>query len=374
MRCAGFHLRVWRLCCVIWIGCGVLEAETPRLQSAENAHFEIVALDVRSVNYVEQLSRHIVEASEQLLNRRQMNFPQRILVRLKPAQYADFEGAYRMTIGERGFVTLDLLWEENLSLAQCCHALSEALLLRYAFYNFGPSAAENLRGWTVGTLGTRAFLKLRPALQKALAEEFRQSPPPSLEVLLSKKWDALPQEGSGYWFFQSLKQSGFASVKIRELYLAAVEGGDVTPMLFELVQSKSSISPEDWWAQVLPALASEERAVFEGLASSRQWIGEFAEFELEGKPANLKQVWMEREAPAVREMLEARLELLRIRIARVNPAYFNAARSLGLLFETMLESDQSHEFIRGLSQFLGDFEETKKIERIVGEQLRLPEG
>ena len=375
MRCAGLQLRFTRLCCFILLGVGAPEIDAQTLRSAENSQFEIVALDVRSVHFVDTLSRHIAEIAGQLLDRRRMNFPQRILVRLKPQQHVDFQGSYRITIGERGFVTVDLLWEENLSLMQCCRALSEALLLRYSHYYFGPSAAENLREWTVASLGTRAFLKLRPALQTVLAEEIQQRQPRQLEVLLSRKWDATPQEGSGYWFFQSLQQSGLAPREVREMFVAAVAGKDVSPMLVEILQSNNRAdSLEAWWARVRLVPVSAQRSVFESLAGSRQWIGELSEFELEGEPANFKQIWMQRDKAAVREMLEARLELLRIRITRVNPAYFNAARSLGLLFEIMLKSDRSHEFIGGLSQFLGDFEDTKEIERIVGEELRPPRG
>jgi hypothetical protein len=375
MRCAGLQLCFTRLCCFILLGVGSPEIAAQTLRSAENSHFEIVALDTRSIRFVDTLSRHIAETAGQFLDRRRMAFPQRILVRLKPGQYVDFQGAYRTTIGERGFVTVDLLWDENLSLMQCCRALSEALLLRYSHYHHGPSAAENLREWTVASLGTRSFFKLRPALHTVLAEEFQQRQPRQLAVLLSRKWDATPREGSGYWVFQSLQQSGLPPRKIREMFVAAVAGEDVSPILVEILQSNNrAVNLEDWWAQVRLASASAQRAVFEDLAGSRQWIGELSEFELEEKPANLRQIWMQRDKPAVRKILEARLELLRIRITRVNPAYFNAARSLGLLFETMLQSDQSHEFIGALSQFLGDFEDTKEIERMVEEELLQPRG
>ncbi|MFP4157685.1 MAG: hypothetical protein ACLFU4_08720 [Opitutales bacterium] len=369
MRCAEFQLRVWLICCFAWIGAGTL-VEAQNIRSSANDQFEIVGQDLSSVHSVNDLSQHIVASAGPLLDLRRMDFPQRILVRLKPEQYVDFEGAYQITVGERGFVTLDFLWEENLSLAQCCRALSEALLLRYAYYHFGPSAAENLREWTVAALGMQALLALRPALRETLASEFRGDPLPQLESVLSRKWGAVPQERSGYWFFQSLRQSGLAPFKIREFYLAAVAGRDVSPMLTELIQSSGSGSLDHWWAQSLGFLISPQRAAFEELAVSRRWILELSEFELDEKPINLRQVWLKREDPAIRQILEARLEILRIRITRANPAYFNAARSLGLLFETMLESDEAHEFIGALSQFLGDFEDTKEVEQIVRDALR----
>ena len=71
----------------------------------------------------------------------------------------------------------------------------------------------------------------------------------------------------------------------------------------------------------------------------------------------------------MRSLIEARYEILKIRIMRVNPAYFNAARSLGALYETYLKGEKRHKYIHGLTAFLGDFEDGKALEETVQESL-----
>ena len=68
----------------------------------------------------------------------------------------------------------------------------------------------------------------------------------------------------------------------------------------------------------------------------------------------------------MREFIEARYEILLLRIVSVNPAYFNAARSLGALFETYLsEESKRHRYMHGMATFLGDFEDAKDLEDLV---------
>ena len=72
-------------------------------------------------------------------------------------------------------------------------------------------------------------------------------------------------------------------------------------------------------------------------------------------------LWEHRDDVGLRETLQARLELIRLRVVQVNPAYFNAARSLGALYETALEAEKEFEFIRALAFYLRDFEDTKRM-------------
>ena len=82
-------------------------------------------------------------------------------------------------------------------------------------------------------------------------------------------------------------------------------------------------------------------------------------------PPNLRELWELREEAALREILRARRELIALRLERVNPAYFNAARSLGALYETVLEGGEAHRFLRELTGFLGDFEDAKQLHEAV---------
>ena len=65
----------------------------------------------------------------------------------------------------------------------------------------------------------------------------------------------------------------------------------------------------------------------------------------------------------IRSVLEARVELISMRLEIVNPLYFNAARSLGALYEITLDPKvASFNFMHALVAYLGDFEDAKQIE------------
>lgn len=362
---------VLRLFCLCWlVGVLPVRAESsampgPALRSAENRWFEIVALDVRSIGYMEMLSRQVVEGSFAYLDGRRMDFPQRILVQLRPPAYVDFEGPYRVRIGEGGFISLDLRWANALDLETCCRALSEALILRYVYFNFGPGGVDRVPRWTIAALGSEVFFTLRPALFPADVGDFGAWP---LAEVISRKWTAREPEDGGDLLIRALAQSGVSAAMIRSIYQRALVGEALEPHLAEALD----LAPEGleaWWQSARGDAGKVSSTAFEHLGDSREWIQALSDFEMEGERVNLRQLWDRRGESAVRDLVSARLEILRIRILRVNPAYFNAARSLGVLFETILESERPHEYIGSLSKYLGDLENAREIERITGEAL-----
>ena len=66
----------------------------------------------------------------------------------------------------------------------------------------------------------------------------------------------------------------------------------------------------------------------------------------------------------MREILTARRDLIGLRMARVNPVYYNTAHSLALLYDAVLEGRRNHEFIFALTKFLSDLEDMKRLHRL----------
>lgn len=347
-----------------------------KIATAENAQFEVVGLHTRSVSYVEDLSDYVVEIAARYLDREAMQFPQRILVSLKPEDYVDFEGNYIVRIGERGFVNLDIRWEASLSLLTTCRALSDALLVRYSIFNYGESAPEALPQWPAAAIGTRAYMSLRPAQSRRLADWLDITATPTVEALFQRRWNGPERDANGYALLLAMQASGVERRAIRSLMAQSIAGVDVVPVLTQLIQSggptTESVELNDWWRVSLQQLLEPAEELMETMAASRQWIGALADFsDADIDEMNLKQIWNERETEAVRDLIEARYELLKLRIIWVNPAYFNAARSLGALFETYLLGDRRHMYMHRLASFLGDFEDAKVLEEAVSKALEV---
>lgn len=347
-----------------------------RLYTAQNAQFEIVGLHSRSVNYVEELSRHIVVVAARYLDPGGLQFPQRILVSLKPPEFANFEGNYSVRYAMRGFVNLDIRWEASTSLLATCRALAEALLVRYSIFNYGQAGPGFLPKWPATAIGTKAYLKLRPAQSQRLSVWSDLSATPHLAALIGRKWDAPVVDLNGYLFLLAMERE-LERREVRILMGQSIAGANIVELLAERIPSSPEADPMDfdaWWRASFLELQAPAEGVMETMAVSRAWIealGELGSAEL--KDLNLAQLWNERENVEVRGLIEARYEIIKLRIARVNPAYFNAARSLGALFETYLMGEHRHKYIFNLSVFLGDFEDSKALEVTVGEALNAPD-
>ncbi|PXA03969.1 hypothetical protein DDZ13_10045 [Coraliomargarita sinensis] len=350
------------------------QGQSPELRSAGNAQYEIIGLDARSVSYVDELSSHVVKVAERYLDAGALQFPQRILVSLKPEKYAEFEGDYQVRVGERGFVNLDLRWEASLGLRTTCRALTEALLVRYSVLNYGDEGPNFLPEWPVAAIGTKAYLSLRPAQSIKLAAWLAPESTPTVATLLQRKWKDTIEDSNGYALLWAMEQIGLPRPKVRTLMGQSLAGLDISEALLSLIQpadpAAGSLTLDEWWTASWVGLLTPADEPMETMVVSRLWIGALADLSnTEFKELNLSQLWDERENEALRELIEARYEILRLRIVRVNPAYFNAARSLGALFETYLRGTKRHKYVHRLTGFLGDFEDSKVLEEAIGKAL-----
>jgi len=341
------------------------------LVSSSNAQFKIVGLHAQSVSYVEELSQHVVQVAERYLDRSALQFPQSILVSLKPEEFAEFKVDYQIRVGRRGFVNLDLRWEKDLSLRTTCHALAEALLVRYSIYKNGLDGPSVLPAWPASAIGTTAYLRLRPAESKRLGDWIDPAATRNLELLLARKWGKAVADANGYALLRAMKASGIQRGNIRKLMAQSIAGVNIAPAIKVLSQSDDPSVPEhdlvEWWQRSLEGLQRPELGIVDTMTVSRDWLQALSDLSgVEGEGVNLATIWDRREDEAMREFIEARYEILLLRIVSVNPAYFNAARSLGALFETYLsEESKRHRYMHGMATFLGDFEDAKDLEDLV---------
>ena len=199
----------------------------------------------------------------------------------------------------------------------------------------------------------------------------------SLQELLARGWQTPVKDANGYALLLAMKREGFTRESQRRIFALAVGGGDVAATLQSLLPPSDPTAEQlplnDWWQLALQTILDEEHGRYESMSESRQWLAELSDMATVGDGSlNLRSLWQERANKDIRASIQARYELLRIRVVRVNPAYFNTARSLSALFETFLKSDRSFEYLRNLSAFLSDFEDTKRMEALVLEELNRP--
>ena len=348
-----------------------------RVRSVSNDYFEIAALDFRSLSYMNDLSNYTVKISGSYLDSEGMAYPKPILVILRPDQYVDFEGDYLIRIESRNSVELDIRWNKTLTLESCCLALSEALLTQYALFNYGPEGVSKLSTWPVSALSNAVYLGLRPAKISYLVNQARVGIVPELSAVLGWKADEIPAVDTtyGYWFLEAIKSSAFNRRAIRNFFERAVSGENITQSLEKEVQIKGTnhevICLETWWRQTLASLMNRQYEVVESMEDSRMWLSAIAEFsdlikfQSEGSTLNLRSIWKYRSEPEVRDLISARREILGLRLARTNPAYYNSALFLADVYESLLNDEYSHEYLRSLTLYLDHWENVKDMEEII---------
>ncbi|MEO0508690.1 MAG: hypothetical protein AAF065_02380 [Verrucomicrobiota bacterium] len=373
MRKSVQALLAMALCCLISPVPSLAESN---LRTAENRQFEIVGLDSRSVTYIDELSRFIVEVSERYLDSERLRFPQRVLISLKPKQYVDFEGDYEIRVAEPGLVSLDLLWEEEVSLRTVFRAVSEALIVRYSIFNYGRGGLEYLPEWPAAAVGTEAYLRLRPALSDQLINWVDLSTTATIHTLLNRGWDEPVADANGYLLLLAIKEGGVAASELRGLIDRALSGADVAELLEALLKLKNPaaipLDLENWWQASLVQVVLPKDGVVETMDVSQRWIKELSDVSNLGDGGlDLRSIWKQRDDAELRATIQARYEIIRLRLIRVNPGYYNAARSLGFLFEVFLNSERSFEYIHSLTAFLSDYSDAQEIESLVNQVLSI---
>lgn len=352
--------------------CSQTVAASGQLVSSDNGHFKIVSLDSRSARVVNELSQLVIEQIQPYLNLQQPKFWPRIRVALRPQQHVDFEGDYRIKVAAAGLVTLDLKWEQGLPLTAACAALTDAYLQCYTLRNFGPRALEQMSRWPARSLAIAAYLKLRPAELVTLKRRLESDSRITLAQMFESSEDLLTQQAvdwESYALLAWLRQREVSMASLRNLIESGLRGADLpAQLLYQFPELEDSEQSSGWSLQ----RQKIEIANFEwceALSVSETWLQQMASFQ-QFKQAgfefhNLRDLWPHRHEPMLQQMLKARLAILKLRMDEVNPAYFNTARSLGVLFEALLSEHTKFVFVHALSDYLTTSEDAKLLQRRV---------
>ena len=367
-----FYFIVSFSCCLLTVISAANSNE--KLASIEGRHFEIIGTDMRSVSFTNALGEHVAVILNRCLSAGSCDFPEPVTVILQPKKDVEYEEDYRIKSGDRGHVSLYLCWDASLKLETLCRALTEAYIVRCAIFNHGPSAEQKIRFWAVSALASWSYLNLRPAQKAVYMIEAKEHGISEIATLLGLDLESGSQEKhllrQGYWILHTLRQNGLGYSNISAMLDDAIMGVDVTPKLKRIVASSyneedSKFSLEGWWQDQIKITLLQDREYCDSLDASRTWIEELANFDnytdLGVELNNLMELWKYRNNQALRSTLEARREIIRLRIERVNPAYFNVALSLGILFENALEAEHKYEFIHALAVYSSDWSDTKQL-------------
>ncbi|MFL2826115.1 MAG: hypothetical protein ACJZ8T_03480, partial [Coraliomargaritaceae bacterium] len=199
----------------------LLFSEPTELKITENSFFEIVGTDIQSTQFANELSDYVAEfilkefAEDDYLPTR------KILVQLLNKDTAFSEDkSYKLNISDLGFVTLNVAWDESLSLPKMIEALVVSFLQSLGYANYGHLFLDECpsKAWLLKGLSQNIYLSLRPSVsrlfyEKAILDGFD---PNHLKAKLSDM--SVPSEAQSFALYRLINSYPISRVDRLKIY------------------------------------------------------------------------------------------------------------------------------------------------------------
>jgi hypothetical protein len=359
-------------------------ATTPKVQNPDKLHtdqtayFETIGEDRRSVYAVAEVGRATVRTCDEFLAELPNGFPQRISVLLDRSTYeTDNDKAYRLSITDGGFVTLRIFWNKDLSLETLCHAMMEAFLLRYVHYKYGRAATSGMRAWVIAGLGQKCFIRYRSAEAEYLAaKQWNLSPEIVARTLEIKAGDPCNRT-LAYALLETYLASNLRREDRQQLLEFALVGGSVEVALSKGKDEDSvDLNGQAWWERGMHSFARNHQGAVDSMETSRLWLKSLADIDAfaadpdsASSAPNLREIAAYANNAEILNVIEVRQKLLLSGMLRVNPLYYNAARSLGRYYEQILYGEPGFRRTATLIDYLNDLNAAQNLQAIAEKAL-----
>lgn len=357
----------------------LLFSEPTELKITENTFFEIVGTNIQSTQFANELSDYVAEfilkefAEDDYLPTR------KILVQLLNKDTAFSEDkSYKLNISDLGFVTLNVAWDESLSLPKMIEALVVSFLQSLGYANYGHLFLDECpsKAWLLKGLSQNIYLSLRPSVsrlfyEKAILDGFD---PNHLKAKLSDM--SVPSEAQSFALYRLINSYPISRVDRLKIYKQSLLGKDSSQLILSAFGLETVESLRSTLSSFLNTQLKNNSAQFESLASSKNWLevlGDFSSIEIKSTKAkdnSLHLLWENRADPAVVQFIEARIRLISLALNQINPLYYNAAQSLALTYQKILDGVEEWELLFYFSDFLGELDKANAVSLEITRQLQ----
>ena len=357
----------------------LLFSEPTELKITENSFFEIVGTNIQSTQFANELSDYVAEfilkefAEDDYLPTR------KILVQLLNKDTAFSEDkSYKLNISDLGFVTLNVAWDESLSLPKMIEALVVSFLQSLGYANYGHLFLDECpsKAWLLKGLSQNIYLSLRPSVsrlfyEKAILDGFD---PNHLKAKLSDM--SVPSEAQSFALYRLINSYPISRVDRLKIYKQSLLGKDSSQLILSAFGLETVESLRSTLSSFLNTQLKNNSAQFESLASSKNWLevlGDFSSIEIKSTKAkdnSLHLLWENRADPAVVQFIEARIRLISLALNQINPLYYNAAQSLALTYQKILDGVEEWELLFYFSDFLGELDKANAVSLEITRQLQ----
>lgn len=335
--------------------------------------FHIVGTSYNGVQFTAQMAERMSRLGRRYLPVPQ-DPPQPVLVKLIPAEKADFTAPFLVRPQAGGSVHVLIRWAADTRFEDVAQALASGLLQRTAIWHYGLEAAAKVPDWFELAFGQELIVDIRPAAIDQQRERALETPAMSIEALTTAEgpFGAELSEIAvdAGWLFRFLSLQTKTTAAFRRVCSAFLAGMNPNAILVKAYPGyfEDPREMELWWAVGFEATVRGRQPPFGSLEASRELITgmAFVTFQNEGgedKRVAGQSLWESQNNEEARLAMQQRVREVKIEIQKVNPIYFNSLLSLGLLFESALGEDESA-FEEALAQFALDFQmaQTQELE------------
>ena len=357
----------------------LLFSEPTELKITENSFFEIVGTDIQSTQFANELSDYVAESILKEFAEDDYLPTRKILVQLLNKDTAFSEGeSYKLNISDLGFVTLNVAWDESLSLPKMIEALVVSFLQSLGYANYGHLFLDECpsKAWLLKGLSQNIYLSLRPSVsrlfyEKAILDGFD---PNHLKAKLLDM--SVPSEAQSFALYRLINSYPISRVDRLKIYKQSLLGKDSSQLILSAFGLETVESLRSTLSSFLNTQLKNNSAQFESLASSKNWLevlGDFSSIEIKSTKAkdnSLHLLWENRADPAVVQFIEARIRLISLALNQINPLYYNAAQSLALTYQKILDGVEEWELLFYFSDFLGELDKANAVSLEITRQLQ----
>lgn len=361
------------------------ESKQSDLIVSENRYFEIVGRDARSVAYAAQLSSFIAESILDELSDSSYINPRTVLVQLNKAGISEGSEAYRVEISQLGFVTLSIQWDGELDLYATIESLVAGFIQAYGYASYGDAylVRSPAKAWIIQALASTAYAQLRPKMARSFYVQAARATF-DFELFDARLGSAIapyPIPAQSFALYRWIQKQPLRAADKQRIIRSALLGTSHAESLPEICSIESQTAFKKLWAQFLRVEQGKHLGQFMDLKRSKAWLESlagFSEMTLEGKTQSvhlsLGNLWSQRKAPDLRRTLEARIQLISMALSRINPLYYNAAQSLALTYQTLLDASHEWEVLSFFSEYLEAMDRAQSIHKQIAEALDSPES
>lgn len=364
---------------------GATELKQSDLIVSENRYFEIVGRDARSIATVAQLSSFIAKSIlDELADSTYIN-PRTVLVQLDEAGTLIDSQAYQVQISQLGFVTLSIRWDERLDLYSAMESLVIGFIQAYGYASYGDAylVRSPAKAWIIQALASTAYVQLSPKMARAFYLEAERAifDFQLFEAQLGQSIPTYPIPAQSFALYRWMKKQSLRAVDKQRIVRSALLGRDTADSLLELCSIESKTAFRERWTQFLRIEQDKHRGQFMDLNRSKAWLeslASFSEMTLDGSSQSVRlrvnPLWAQRKSPELRRTLEARIDLISMALSRINPLYYNAAQSLALTYQSILDASQEWEVLSFFSDYLDAMDRAQSVHEQIAEALDSPES